>query len=99
MAQSESRRSCTGRPRFCEKPVSKKAMTRIFDITPMITEGIGVFPGDVAFRRHVSLDFAKGNNLLLSSIHTTLHLGAHADGPNHYAKDGVGIAARDPRIY
>ncbi|HVK60122.1 MAG TPA: cyclase family protein [Bdellovibrionales bacterium] len=74
-------------------------MKRIYDISPVISERIGVFPGDVSFRRNVSLEFSKGHNLVLSSIQTTLHLGAHADGPNHYSKTGEGIGARDVSLY
>jgi arylformamidase len=72
---------------------------RIFDITPLVSERIGVFPGDVEFKRHRSLDFEQGHHLRLSSITTTLHLGAHADGPNHYSKEGIGIDERDLRLY
>ena len=72
---------------------------RLYDITPAISDRIGVFPGDVPFERSVSLDFKEGANLLLSSIRTTLHLGAHADGPNHYVATGEGIGARDPWLY
>jgi arylformamidase len=35
----------------------------------------------------------SGDNLTLSSIETTVHLGAHADAPNHYRKDASGISA------
>jgi arylformamidase len=58
-----------------------------------------VFPGDVSFARNVSLDIAKGHNIGLSSIATTLHLGAHADAPNHYAAGKEGIASRDLSRY
>jgi arylformamidase len=37
------------------------------------------------------MDFARGNHLSLSSVESTLHLGAHADAPSHYHKDGVSI--------
>lgn len=67
---------------------------RVYDISPAITEDLGVFPGDVAFRRHVHMDFRKGDHLLLSSIEATLHLGAHADAPSHYDPDGMGIGER-----
>lgn len=70
-----------------------------FDISPRITKDIGVFPGDVKFVREVSLDFEKGHHLLLSSIHSTLHLGAHADGPNHYQPGETGIGERDLEFY
>lgn len=64
-----------------------------------MSERLGVFPGDIPFSREISLDFKKGHHLLLSAIRSTLHLGAHADGPNHYAKEGVGIAERDLSLY
>lgn len=65
-----------------------------FDISPLISEEIAVFPGDQPFSRQVSLSFAKGDHLELSSIVTTVHLGAHADGANHYSPKGQGIQAR-----
>ena len=65
-----------------------------FDISPEISEWTAVFPGDKPYRRTVALDFAGGANLVLSSIETTVHIGAHADAPNHYHPDGVTIEAR-----
>ena len=65
---------------------------RILDITPVLSERIGVFPGDTPFRREIALDFEKGHHLLLSSIQSTLHVGAHTDAPNHYSAHGKGIA-------
>ncbi|MBT3583392.1 MAG: hypothetical protein HN509_00685, partial [Halobacteriovoraceae bacterium] len=35
----------------------------------------------------------------LSTIETTVHLGAHTDAPNHYHRDGEGIATRDLKYY
>jgi arylformamidase len=69
------------------------------DISPIISEGIGVFPGDMAFKRSVSLDFQRGDNLVLSSIQTTLHLGAHADAPSHYSPQGHCIEERSLALY
>lgn len=66
-----------------------------YDISPVVSERIAVFPGDTPYRRRVELDFAKGDHLLLSSIETTLHAGAHCDAPNHYHPNGAGIDARD----
>jgi arylformamidase len=66
-------------------------MNRIIDISPAIEEGIAVWPGDVPFSRQISLDMKHGDGFTLSDIHTTLHLGAHADASNHYRTDGVGI--------
>lgn len=71
----------------------------LIDITPPVHAGIAVWPGDVAFRRDVTCAIADGANLDLSSITTTVHVGAHADAPSHYAADGVGISQRPLERY
>lgn len=45
------------------------------------------------------MDTKDGQNLTLSTIRTTVHLGAHTDAPNHYEKDGAGISGRDLDYY
>ncbi len=42
---------------------------------------------------------AEGANLDLSSMTTTLHLGAHADAPSHYAPGAAGMDAVDLAPY
>jgi arylformamidase len=76
-------------------PERRKAISGIIEISPPLGPDLAVFPGDTAFRRKVDLDFKTGGNLLLSSITTSLHIGAHADAPNHYHPDGVGIDQRE----
>ena len=61
------------------------------DISPVLHKGIAVFPGDVPFTQQVSMSIADGDHIGLSSISTTLHVGAHADAPIHYHKGGEGI--------
>ncbi len=65
---------------------------RIHDLSPLIEPSLAVWPGDRPFSREVALSLATGANLDLSSIHTTVHLGAHADAPSHY---GLGADAID----
>ncbi len=72
---------------------------RWHDITPPITPDIAVFPGDTPFSRDVLLAFGRGDHLALSSIRTTVHLGAHADAPSHYHPDGIDIARRELSRY
>lgn len=72
---------------------------KYYDITPAISADLAVFPGDEPFCRKVSLDFKSGQNLLLSSIKSTLHIGAHADGSNHYHVEGVGVDKRDLNLF
>ena len=69
-----------------------------FDISPLISERIAVFPGDEPYIRKTSRDF-QSHNILLSSIRSTVHLGAHGDAPNHYHPDGVGIDQVDLSYY
>lgn len=65
-----------------------------FDISPELSEKTAVFPGDSPFRRKVSLDFAKGDNLVLSDLAGSAHIGAHADAPSHYHPSGKPIGER-----
>jgi arylformamidase len=74
-------------------------MSSLIDISPVITPEIAVWPGDVPYSRQVALDMQEGANLTLSSMTTTFHVGAHADGPNHYSVDGVGIGERPLDLY
>jgi arylformamidase len=74
-------------------------MRRTFDITPPITKSLAVWPGDTPPRREVVLDMARGDNITLSTLHATVHLGAHADGANHFGKDAPGIDARPLEDY
>lgn len=65
----------------------------IYDISPPLTPKTAVFPGDTPLSRKVLLDMKRGDNLTLSTLHATVHLGAHADGANHYGKDAPAIDA------
>ena len=66
-------------------------MSRLIDISPLISPRTAVWPGDRAFSREVSLAIEKGDNIDLSAVRTTVHIGAHADAPSHYAADGAPI--------
>lgn len=72
---------------------------KIYDITPQIHSRLAVFPGDVPFSQKTSMSFANGDHLMLSSIVSTLHLGAHADAPCHYTNQGQGIDAVSLGVY
>lgn len=72
---------------------------QIFDISPKVTPILGVFPGDQPFQVRRVMDFKSGDHLVLSSILTTVHLGAHADSPLHYAPAGSDISECDLTPY
>lgn len=71
----------------------------LIDITPALTPTIGVWPGDTKFERQVLCDLKRGDNITLSTLRTTVHLGAHADGPNHYGKDARGVGEQPLHHY
>lgn len=71
----------------------------LIDISPVIDATLAVWPGDTPFARNVSVDMNAGENLTLSDIRTTLHVGAHADAPSHYVADGADIASRRLELY
>lgn len=70
-----------------------------YDISPLLSEKTAVFPGDVPLVRKVALDFTNGDNLVLSSLEFSAHLGAHADAPSHYHAKGESIETRGLHYY
>jgi arylformamidase len=74
-------------------------MPRIIDISPRITANLAVWPGDTPPRREILLDIDKGDPITLSTLHATVHLGAHADAPNHFGRGAQGIDARPLEDY
>ena len=75
------------------------AARTIWDISPRITPALAVWPGDTPPSREVLLDMKRGDNLTLSTLNATVHLGAHADAPSHYGRDADSIEARDLALY
>ena len=75
---------------FCDKYI---------DISPLIHSKSAVFPGDTAFSHTVNLSLRSGDNLDLSEIKTTVHIGAHADAPSHYHLKGESIDQRSLNLY
>jgi arylformamidase len=71
----------------------------IYDITPPITARLAVWPGDSPPTREVLNDLARGDNITLSTLRATVHLGAHADAPSHYGMDAPSIEARSLDYY
>src|SRR5205807_55719 len=71
----------------------------IYDLTPLVSERLPVWPGDTRPSRQVLCDMKQGANLTLSSLHATVHLGAHADAPSHYGLQAPAIHERDLDFY
>lgn len=71
----------------------------LYDITPPVTPSLAVWPGDTPLSREVLCDIARGDSVTLSTLRATVHLGAHADAPSHYSKDGATIESRPLERY
>ena len=71
----------------------------IYDLSPPISSALAVWPGDTVPSREVLCDMADGSNITLSTLHSTVHAGAHADGPNHYGADAPAIDQRSLEYY
>lgn len=74
-------------------------MTRLYDISPPLRPQIAVWPGDTPMSREVLADMHEGANLTLSTLHATVHLGAHADSPHHTDAQGTDIASQPLDAY
>ncbi len=70
-----------------------------WDISPLISPRLAVWPGDTPLSREILVDISKGENIDLSTLRATVHIGAHTDAPHHYHRDGVGIHAVDIETY
>lgn len=62
--------------------------TKIWDITPLVTSEFPLWPQSQKLQRNIDCDMNLGAPFTSSSMTATVHLGAHADAPSHYAKDG-----------
>ena len=74
-------------------------MPKIYDISPLISESLSVWPGDTPPRRETLLDLARGDSVTLSTLHATVHLGADADAPCHYRTSAPSIDQRPLEFY
>jgi arylformamidase len=71
----------------------------IYDITPPISQRLKVWPGDTPPSREVLCDLSRGDNITLSTLRATVHLGAHADAPSHYGHAAPAIHERSLDYY
>lgn len=88
---------------LCLRPVAALVMDNhavLYDITPPVTGDLKVWPGDTAPTRRLRWDMQRGDGTNSSSLHSTVHLGAHADAPCHCDSEGVSIGecGLDPYI-
>jgi arylformamidase len=74
-------------------------MARLIDISPPITAGTAVWPGDTEYRLTWATRMEQGASYNVAALSLTPHLGAHADGPLHFSVSGDSIGAVDLAPY
>lgn len=57
------------------------------------------WPGDTVPTREFLMQIDDGDSVTLSTLHSTVHLGSHADGPCHYAGGEQGVGEMDLSHY
>jgi arylformamidase len=73
--------------------------SKVWDITPLVTETFPLWPHSTTLKRTVVCDLNNGDVVTSSDIMATAHLGAHADAPSHYSKEGCAIHERSLHHY
>ncbi len=68
-------------------------MRRHWDISPPVSAGSPVFPGDTPYQQRFGWRSGPGCPVNVSTLTMTPHLGAHADAPLHYDDGGAAVGA------
>jgi arylformamidase len=66
---------------------------RLIDITPAVSPALEGWPGDTRFEAVPRWSQARGDSCTVARVTLSTHLGAHADAPRHYRRDGADAAA------
>jgi arylformamidase len=70
-------------------------MRSLWDISPTVSPNSPAFPGDTRYAQQWTAQIGPGCPVNVSAITMSPHLGAHADAPLHYAREGAAIGAID----
>jgi arylformamidase len=70
-------------------------MKELIDISPALSVGMGVFPGDAAFEVNQTFAIGPGCPVNVARIAMSTHCGAHVDAPLHYDPAGASIDTLD----
>ena len=70
-------------------------MRTLWDISSPVSPSSPAFPGDTQYAQRWTAQIGPGCPVNVSAITMSPHLGAHADAPLHYAREGPAIGAVD----
>lgn len=65
----------------------------LWDISPVVSPGLPVWPGDTRFSSATTWEIADGCPVKVSRVSMSTHTGAHCDAPSHYDAQGLAIDA------
>lgn len=66
---------------------------RLWDISPLVSPSIPVWPGDTLFNCDTTWEIGDGCPVKVSRFTMSTHTGAHCDAPSHYDAAGAPIDA------
>ncbi len=66
--------------------------SRIIDISPLVSPRIQNWPGDVPYTARKTARLRDGGGIDLGDFHSSYHVGAHTDAPQHYHREGKDIS-------
>lgn len=62
-----------------------------YDVTLPLEESTPPYPGDPGLSIQTLMDFERGDDLRLSAISLSAHLGTHVDAPLHFVRGGMSL--------
>lgn len=74
-------------------------MSPLIDISSTLSRRLATWPGDAGFERLVRASHEAGDRVDVSSLHTTAHVGTHADAPSHIVAGAQTLEAVDLDAY
>ena len=72
---------------------------KLIDISPVVSGRTEVWPGDTRFSTRRVMSQAEGASCNVTTITTTVQIGAHVDAPFHFASGGEDAASLDLRAF
>ena len=69
-------------------PIGTPLSSRLIDISPLVSPRIQNWPGDVPYKSRKSSRLRDGGGIDLGDFHSSYHVGAHTDAPQHYHREG-----------
>lgn len=69
-------------------PAAGSGSVRIHDLSPLMSPRIANWPGDVPYTARKTSRLRDGGGIDLGDFHSSYHVGAHTDAPQHYRLGG-----------